>query len=103
MIAEAAQAGDDRLCASIICDGYHLGAGFLLDRDIARFMEYTGSSLKEAVECCNDTPSRLLGFEENSIAAGKAASFTLFRYTKGDTRLRVDKTLLEGREIYSKA
>ena len=154
------QAGEDRLCASIICDGYHLpasavrvlsrakgegrlilisdstglsgcppghypwgntsveirpdgslvlsgtpylaGAGFLLDRDIARFVEYTGSSLAEAVECCNDTPARLLGFEKNSIEAGAAANFTLFRYTPGDAGLRVEKTLLEGDEIYSR-
>jgi N-acetylglucosamine-6-phosphate deacetylase len=153
------QAGEDRLCASIICDGYHLpasavkvlsrvkgkeklilisdstglsgcppghypwgdssveirpdgslvlsgtpylaGAGFLLDRDIPRFMEYTGSSLADAVECCNDTPSRLLGFEKNSIETGAPANFTLFKYTPGDTELRVEKTVLEGDELFS--
>jgi N-acetylglucosamine-6-phosphate deacetylase len=155
------QAAEDRLWASLICDGYHLtpaavkviarakglerliligdstsltgkppgvyqwgdtkteiaddghitlsgtpylaGAGFLLDWDIPRFMEYTGSSLRDALRLCTDNPRALFGH----VASGKngqgaaPASFILFRYSPGDERLRVEKTVIAGREIYT--
>jgi len=174
------QAAEDRLWASLICDGYHLtpaavkviartkglerliligdstsltgkppgvyqwgdtkteiaddghitlsgtpylaGAGFLLDWDIPRFMEFTGTPLQDAVRLCTDNPRALFGHEglheavhgarsasagstaESStlgIAEGAPANFIVFRYAPGDARLRVEKTVIAGREVYS--
>ena len=152
------QLGDDRLAASLICDGYHVpesavrvisrakggerlvlisdstgitgkapgrylwgdievelcedghivlsgtpylaGAGFLLDWDIPRLVEFLGWSVAEAVRCCTATPDRLLGGEPGRIEAGAPADFTLFRYEAGDQRLRVELTVCGGEELY---
>jgi N-acetylglucosamine-6-phosphate deacetylase len=153
------QAAEDRLWASLICDGYHLppaavkvlsrakgldrllligdstgltgrpagryrwgeteteiaedghitlagtpylaGAGFLLDWDLPRFMEYTGSSLGEAIRLCTADPRSLLGEEEIDLRAGSPAHLTLFRYRPDDWRLRITGTVIGSEELYA--
>ncbi len=78
------------------------GAGHLLDRDIAQFMKSTGCSLKEAVKLCTLNPSKLFGLNEvfEEFRAGMRADITLFYYRPGGDRIRVLRTLVQGREIF---
>ena len=152
------QAADDRLAASIICDGYHLpssvvkvlsrtkgkellvlisdacsmtgripgdyrwgsveveveksgrivlkgtpylsGAGFLLDWDIPRYIEYTADSLAHAVSLCTRNPRRLLGLPPRKIGPGQPADIALFRYSPGMSRLEVLTTLIAGKVVF---
>jgi N-acetylglucosamine-6-phosphate deacetylase len=82
------------------------GAAHLLDWDIARYMEFTGASLKEAVALCTIRPARFLGLsgsagsdEYSAIAAGNPANLTTFFYKPGDRQLRIQKTIINGQCI----
>jgi N-acetylglucosamine-6-phosphate deacetylase len=79
---------------------YLAGSGHLFDWDIQRFIEYTGASLSETLTLCNDNPSELLGIERNNLKAGHPANFFLFRMLPDSERLRVEKTIIHGNEIY---
>jgi N-acetylglucosamine-6-phosphate deacetylase len=154
------QLADDRLAASIICDGFHLppsvvkvfgrakglkrliltsdvayygglapglyrfentgirvfedghlglagtdflaGAAHLLDRDIAGFVEFTGSSLAETLPLCTTNPARLLGLPQlgGSIAINAPANLVLFNYRPGSQRLEIIQTLRNGRLVF---
>jgi N-acetylglucosamine-6-phosphate deacetylase len=80
------------------------GAGHLLDWDIAHFVRFTGCDLAAAVRLCTVNPARLLGLPEphGTLAAGAPAHLTLFRYTDGDDRCRIEKTVRGGSEVFSR-
>jgi N-acetylglucosamine-6-phosphate deacetylase len=78
------------------------GAACMLDRDIAAFMEFTGSSLDQAVSLCTTHPARFLGLESplSAFEPGGWADLCLFSYTPGDARLNIQLTLSRGRVLY---
>jgi N-acetylglucosamine-6-phosphate deacetylase len=83
---------------------YLAGAAHLLDWNIPRFMEYTGSSLKDTIRLCTENPIRLLGLSSEpgpTVKEGAPANLVQFRYKKHDKRLSVEKTILKGEEIFS--
>lgn len=82
------------------------GAGHLLEWDIARFMEFTGASLKETIILCTEHPARFLGLDEDDYAAfkpGSRADLTLFSYTPGDRALQIHQTFASGCVVYTDA
>jgi N-acetylglucosamine-6-phosphate deacetylase len=68
-----------------------------MDRAVKNFMEFTGCSLPEAVQCATLNPARLLGIADRkgSIAMGKDADLVIF-----DDDFNVYYTLLGGEVVY---
>ncbi len=85
---------------------YLAGAGHLLDWDLAHFMRFTGSSLKDAIGLCTLNPARVLGLGKSyksygKLEAGAPANIVLFEYNTGDERLEILKTVTMGREVFN--
>lgn len=80
------------------------GAGHLLDWDLAHYVAFTGLSLGEAIRLCTANPARVLGLPENCgrLEPGAPANLVLFRFQPGDERLRVERTVCGGREVYAR-
>lgn len=80
------------------------GAGQLLDWDIPAFMRFSGASLAESVGLCYDNPIAILGLglPTGPIATGEEATLSLFHHEPGAERLRVQKTVVAGRELFSR-
>lgn len=78
------------------------GAGHLLDRDIARFMTATGTSLGEATALCIRNPSRLLDLPPGAaeFVTGTPACITLFRHQPGAAQLEIETCVVAGEELY---
>jgi N-acetylglucosamine-6-phosphate deacetylase len=79
------------------------GAAHLLDWDIARYMEFTGASLAEAVALCTIQPARFLGLdsaEYAAIAPGNPANLIAFFYRPGDRRLRIKRAFCNGEPVF---
>ena len=82
-----------------ICQDGHLslagtsllaGAGHLLDWDIAKFMSFTGTGIKEAIKTVTVNPNRVLGAYINSgYKVGDRADILSFDI--GDERLEIEK------------
>ena len=71
---------------------YLAGAGHLLDRDIANFVNSTGCSICDAVKLCTFNPVKLisLSLERISIKQGAKADLVVFRYEAGDSGLDIE-------------
>jgi N-acetylglucosamine-6-phosphate deacetylase len=78
------------------------GAGHLLNRDIARFMTATGTSLAEATMLCLRNPARLLGLPPSAatFVPGTPACIVLFRHRAGAAQLDIDTCVVAGEELY---
>jgi len=81
------------------------GAGHLLDWDLAHYVQFTKLPLGEAVRLCTANPARVLGLPEayGRLESGAPANLVLFRWQPGDERLRVEKTVCAGQELYARA
>ena len=80
---------------------FFAGAGHMLDRCIAQFAKYAGSSLYDAVTTCSLNPARLIGLPEDSfrLAPSAPAHLVLFHHREGDDTLRILKVVAEGEEF----
>ncbi len=80
------------------------GAAHLLDWDIPRFVEFTGHGLKEAVRLCTRNPAAILKMPPGygDLKEGVSANLCLFRYTPGDERLSIEKTICAGEVVFNK-
>ena len=79
------------------------GTAHLLDWDIARYMEFTGASLKDAIDLCTIQPARFLGLdtaEYAAITAGNSANLTLFLFESEDNKLRIKQTICNGQTVF---
>jgi N-acetylglucosamine-6-phosphate deacetylase len=79
------------------------GAAHLLDWDIARFMEFTGCTLPQAISLCTRQPAKYLGLDTKAyedFIPGKEADLCLFNYKQGDQRLHVARTMLAGVDLF---
>jgi N-acetylglucosamine-6-phosphate deacetylase len=81
---------------------YLAGAGHLLDRDIAQFMNFTGCSLAETIPLCTVNPAKLIGLQNYSgtIEIGEKANLILFNWQIGNHRLDILKSIRNGKEVY---
>jgi N-acetylglucosamine-6-phosphate deacetylase len=81
---------------------YLAGAALFLDSGIANVAAWTDASLADAVRMASENPARLLGIDRafGSVAVGKEASLTLFRWREGQTRLSIAATIVKGRVVY---
>jgi N-acetylglucosamine-6-phosphate deacetylase len=79
-----------------------VGAGHMLDRDIAQFVHHTGLALGAAVALCTRNAAKVLGEKAypQDFEQGMPADLTLFRYRPGDERLRIEQTILRGKKLY---
>ena len=80
---------------------YLAGAGHLLDWSIAHFMNLTDSELRNTLPSVTKTPSKIID-KDISLEVGKPADVVLFRFKKGDSKLNIEKTIIDGLEVYSK-
>lgn len=76
------------------------GAGHLLDRGIAQFVNATGCGLAAAIKLCTLNPARLLslpgtpeGRELPSPQPGKTADLIRFSFSSGDSRITLHDTV----------
>ena len=80
---------------------YLAGAGHLLDRDIAQFMNFTGCSLAETIPLCTVNPAKLLGLQNyfGTFEIGTKANLILFNWKIGADRLEILKSIRNGKEV----
>lgn len=81
--------------------GFLAGAGHLLDRDIAHFMNVTAYGLDSTIPLCTTNPAKLLGLTEHfgKLEIGAPANLVLFTFQPGEERLNILKTIRGGKEI----
>ena len=79
------------------------GAGHLLDWDLAHYVRFTGLELAQAIRLCTVNPARVLGLEDSygRLDTGAPANLVTFRWQPGDDRLRIERTIRAGREVYT--
>jgi len=79
------------------------GAAHLLDWDLAHYVQFTGLELAQAIRLCTVNPARALGLEDSygRLETGAPANLVTFRWQPGDHRLRIEKTIQAGREVYA--
>ena len=81
--------------------GILAGAGHLLDWDIAHFIRFTGNNLATTIPLCTVNPVKVIEMPHNygKMEARAPANLTLFHYQAGDDRLRIIRTLCNGKIV----
>lgn len=79
------------------------GAAHLLDWDLAHFLRFTGLELVQAIPLCTINPARVLDLPSSygRLETGAPANLVSFHWQPGDERLRIERTIQAGREVYS--
>ena len=79
------------------------GAAHLLDWDLAHYMGFTGLELAQAIPLCTINPARVLGLPASygRFEKGAPANLVTFRWQPGEERLRIERTIQAGREVYT--
>jgi N-acetylglucosamine-6-phosphate deacetylase len=79
------------------------GAAHLLDWDLAHYVQFTGLELAQAIALCSINPARVLGLEASygRLERGAPANLVTFYWQPGDDRLRIERTIQAGREVYA--
>ncbi len=82
---------------------YLAGAALFLDTGIANMVTYTDASLEDAVRMATSNPAKLLGLEDKagSVAEGKEATLSLFRWQEGDEKLQTVATVVAGELVHT--
>ena len=80
--------------------GFLAGAGHLLDWDIARFMDFTGTPIGQTIKLCTESPAKLLGVDGATFSVGSRADLTVFSYTPGDAKLNIKTTYSAGKQVF---
>ncbi len=77
------------------------GAVQPLSKCVGNIMRFTHCSLKDAIQMASTNPARLMGLDHvGEISPGKRADLILF--TMEDGALKIQKTLVAGKVVYSK-
>jgi len=77
------------------------GAVSPLNNNIIKMMKFTGCSLGDAFQMASTNPARSLGLDDiGEIKQGKRADLILF--TIENDRIVIQKTIIAGKEVYSK-
>ena len=76
------------------------GASFLITKGIENIINFTGCSLKEAIDMSTINPAKALGFNDRGeIAVGKRADLIYFSFDSG--KLEIVKTIVGGKVVYN--
>jgi N-acetylglucosamine-6-phosphate deacetylase len=78
------------------------GAAHLLDWDLAHYLEFTGLELAQVIPLCTTNPARVLGLPPlyGRLEKDAPANLVSFRWQSGQQRLRIERTIRSGREVY---
>jgi N-acetylglucosamine-6-phosphate deacetylase len=88
-------AGQDRLA----------GSALRMDRGVANLMRLAGLTLAQAIQMATTTPARIgrISFRLNGIVPGDRADLVQFRLDPADGSIRIEKTVLAGKIVYTAA
>lgn len=70
------------------------------DTCVANVMEFTGVSLKDAVDMASKNPAKLLGYEVVRLRRGSLADLMVFRIPSEGKRLEIEATIASGELMY---
>jgi N-acetylglucosamine-6-phosphate deacetylase len=77
------------------------GAASPISLCIGKMMNYTGCSLKDAIQMASTNPAKLMGLSDRGeIKQGKRADLILFTIEAGN--IVIQKTVIEGKIVYEK-
>lgn len=79
------------------------GSALTMDRGIENLMQIAGLSLREAVTMANRNPARVARIvgRQRGLAPGDRADIVQLRFDPRRKKIRIEKTFLSGREVYS--
>lgn len=79
------------------------GSALTMDRGIENLMQIAGLSLREAVTMANRNPARVarIAGRQRGLAPGDRADVVQLRFDPRQKKIRIEKTFLSGREVYS--
>ncbi|MGQ9633921.1 MAG: N-acetylglucosamine-6-phosphate deacetylase [Bryobacteraceae bacterium] len=79
------------------------GSALTMDRGIENLMQIAGLSLREAVTMANRNPARVarIAGRQRGLAPGDRADIVQLRFDPRQKKIRIEKTFLSGREVYS--
>jgi N-acetylglucosamine-6-phosphate deacetylase len=74
-----------------------------MDRGIENLMQIAGLSLREAVTMANRNPARVarIAGRQRGLAPGDRADIVQLRFDPRQKKIRIEKTFLSGREVWS--
>lgn len=76
------------------------GAATPISRCVVQMMEFTGCSLKSAIQMASRNPARLLDLQTGELRPGKRADLILFNLTDGD--MKVMETFVAGKQVFKR-
>jgi len=79
------------------------GSALTMDRGIENLMQIGGLSLREAVTMANRNPARVarIAGRQRGLAPGDRADIVQLRFDPRQKKIRIEKTFLSGREVWS--
>lgn len=79
------------------------GSALRMDRGIENLMQIAGLSLREAVTMASRNPARVarIAGRQRGLAPGDRADLVQLRFDARRKKIRIEKTFLGGREVYS--
>lgn len=79
------------------------GSALTMDRGIENLMQIAGLSLREAVTMANRNPARVarIAGRQRGLAPGDRADIVQLRFDRRQKKIRIEKTFLSGREVWS--
>lgn len=79
------------------------GSALTMDRGIENLMQIAGLSLREAVTMANRNPARVarIAGRQRGLAPGDRADIVQLRFDPRQKKIRIEKTFLSGREVWS--
>lgn len=79
------------------------GSALTMDRGIENLMQIAGLSLREAVTMASRNPARVarIAGRQRGLAPGDRADIVQLRFDPRQKKIRIEKTFLGGREVYS--
>jgi N-acetylglucosamine-6-phosphate deacetylase len=77
------------------------GSASALNKGVGHIIEVTGCSLGDAIRMASTNPAKLYGLKDRgSIEVGKRADLILFKLV--NNKMEIQKTIVAGKEVYSK-
>ncbi len=93
LAGETVPAGETRLA----------GSALRMDRGVGNLMRLAGLSLREAVAMATQNPARAgrIASRQRGLSAGDRADLVQFRVDEERHEIRIEKTFVSGREVYT--
>lgn len=77
------------------------GAASPISRCVVQMMDFTGCSLKDAINMASRNPARLMGLPTGELRPGNRADLILFDLT--DDAMEIHKTIVSGKQVYKRS